>query len=31
MWQALLILLVIVLAGALPKGISGTPFRPHAP
>ena len=31
MWQALLILLVIVLAVALHKGISGTPFRHHAP
>ena len=31
MWQALLILLVIVLAVAPHKGISGTPFRHHAP
>ena len=29
MWQALLILLVM--AVALHKGISGTPFRHHAP
>lgn len=31
MWQALLVLLVIVLAIALYKGRSGTPFRHHAP
>lgn len=31
MWQALLVLLVIVLAVALAKGRAGTSFRHHAP
>ena len=31
MWQALLVLLVIVLAVALSRGRAGTPFRHHAP
>lgn len=31
MWQALLVLLVIVLAVALAKGRAGIPFRHHAP
>lgn len=31
MWQALLVLLVIVLAVALAKGRAETPFRHHAP
>ena len=31
MWQALLVLLVIILAAALAKGRAGTPFRHHAP
>ena len=31
MWQALLVLLVIVLAVALSRGRAGTHFRHHAP
>ena len=31
MWQALLVLLVIVLAVAQSRGRAGTPFRHHAP
>lgn len=31
MWQALLVLLVIVLAVALSRGRAGTPFRHYAP
>ena len=31
MWQALLVLLIIILAVALSQGRAGTPFRYHAP